>query len=758
MDWEEIINSSKTKSNELIKKLEEMAKSVDALKLFIAMVANLVIRPVDNTPEVAMGNVTAKLELLAYNLYPFFEGTSNTKLTPFHTNECLSILDELFVSQTWVNQGTKVKETRNVADYIAGTVKGYTEIVRGSAYPEQTTIEINEIQGEFENWFANKIGIGPKKATDVLLAISKVQEIAVENFMVKVREKAQIYGGLWDVVRKKQNSGEPLSSSDFELIRTFKNKNHTMFFGALDAINAFAPEFLPVGINDLAFINPPPTPEEWQALINLIGLTAERRGNLNNPLDVRQYPLFMSPDKKAIWADISHGQDILWEKFEEAAKQDQTFFQKYQKHKATWLDNKTVEYLSRIFPAGNIYQTLLYPDPEKPKGAQTELDAAIKWGHFLILIEVKAKQFRIESQLGDAARLRTDIKNNVENAFEQGRRASRYISETSNPEFIEKNSGRKMVIDKNGIKRIYYLTVSQHYLAGLMTQLSQLYNMNLFMDRDYPFSTSIADLDIISNFCEGPDIFLHYIERRLLIHKHQTFLQAHETDLFGSYLDCRLDPEKIFGKENERITHVWVASGQERFDEYMQYKRGYLQKPPDIKLNLPDEIREILHELRNRPDDAAKYIAFALLDLSDKYLYGLANTLKELRKMKLTPGKFRRFICQSDDTVFSIVASLDIPQPLLEQRTFEVTTIEKYRRKAVKSIGIGIMILDNTRPFDCIVWAESPWEYDAELEEKIKEDDPPIFQISGRKLPGRNDPCFCGSGKKFKKCCLSKVS
>ena len=21
-------------------------------------------------------------------------------------------------------------------------------------------------------------------------------------------------------------------------------------------------------------------------------------------------------------------------------------------------------------------------------------------------------------------------------------------------------------------------------------------------------------------------------------------------------------------------------------------------------------------------------------------------------------------------------------------------------------------------------------------------------------LPGRNDPCYCGSGKKFKKCCL----
>ena len=28
-------------------------------------------------------------------------------------------------------------------------------------------------------------------------------------------------------------------------------------------------------------------------------------------------------------------------------------------------------------------------------------------------------------------------------------------------------------------------------------------------------------------------------------------------------------------------------------------------------------------------------------------------------------------------------------------------------------------------------------------------------RIKPRKLPGRNEPCFCGSGKKFKKCCLA---
>jgi preprotein translocase subunit SecA len=29
----------------------------------------------------------------------------------------------------------------------------------------------------------------------------------------------------------------------------------------------------------------------------------------------------------------------------------------------------------------------------------------------------------------------------------------------------------------------------------------------------------------------------------------------------------------------------------------------------------------------------------------------------------------------------------------------------------------------------------------------------PVEPISGQDQPGRNDPCPCGSGKKYKKCC-----
>ncbi len=31
--------------------------------------------------------------------------------------------------------------------------------------------------------------------------------------------------------------------------------------------------------------------------------------------------------------------------------------------------------------------------------------------------------------------------------------------------------------------------------------------------------------------------------------------------------------------------------------------------------------------------------------------------------------------------------------------------------------------------------------------------DAPVEQAKGASAPGRNDPCPCGSGKKYKKCC-----
>jgi len=45
---------------------------------------------------------------------------------------------------------------------------------------------------------------------------------------------------------------------------------------------------------------------------------------------------------------------------------------------------------------------------------------------------------------------------------------------------------------------------------------------------------------------------------------------------------------------------------------------------------------------------------------------------------------------------------------------------------------------------------------DIEAEEKLIEDTDKVEPIKADQTAGRNDPCPCGSGKKYKKCCWGK--
>ena len=58
------------------------------------------------------------------------------------------------------------------------------------------------------------------------------------------------------------------------------------------------------------------------------------------------------------------------------------------------------------------------------------------------------------------------------------------------------------------------------------------------------------------------------------------------------------------------------------------------------------------------------------------------------------------------------------------------------------------------------LFAENRWSVVIEVDEERAEDLSDLELLQNKpettmlnKLPGRNDPCSCGSGKKFKKCC-----
>ena len=255
-------------------------------------------------------------------------------------------------------------------------------------------------------------------------------------------------------------------------------------------------------------------------------------------------------------------------------------------------------------------------------------------------MEAKAKQFRLESQIGDVRGLRHDLKANIEDAFGQARRAAKYIHIAASPVFEESSSGRKLTVQKDQVIRTYLITVSLHHLAGLATRLSQLQDLGLFRDGEFPFSISVADLETIAQFCDSPDVFLHYVEKRLMTQHENINILADELDMFGAYLQTRLQPSRLWDKDGIKPTAMVLSGYSQQFDDWAGFQRGDRSNPPNISLEIPGEIKDVLTELRERDDYAARWIAFALLDLSDRMLAVIAKGFADLKTTQFTPGCF----------------------------------------------------------------------------------------------------------------------
>lgn len=739
--------------NGAIQRINELAGSVDAARLFVAAFGYLAaFAPEGSVSEMAHGNVPAKIETLAYYLYPFFGVSGNTAITPNQIKDCLESLDQLIhmrlMEPVFVDQA---HGQNRAAGSIATRARLEAEVVRGSAYPEQTDEEISGIQGHSDNWFARAVGISPTRAKELLWAIGRRQVDAINDAEPQIRAVAESARKRWLDIKKKPSSQR--SEDESRALQVFENAKDARDFEFLMTFNSVIPQVLSVGPTELSGIEPLPTAEEWDALINLIGLTTANRARMSSPVDVRERPLFVLDNKRVVLADISHGLDTLWNAFEQAATGDQSFFDRYQKRKADWLEDRVVAHLSKIFPSHCIYQNLTYPDPAKNDGSSTELDTAVLWGPFLVLVEAKASRFRLQSQLKDIDKLGLDLKANIADAFQQARRAARYIDSVANPVFTEPSSGRRLEVNKDGLRRTYLITVSQHLLAGLATKLSLLENLGLFLDHEYPLSISIADLDTVVQFCDGPDVFLHYVEKRLSTQRESLDIEADELDLLGAYLQTRLQPTRLWERDGERPQEVMLVGYSAQFDDWYSYKRGDLSTPPEISLKIPRAIKDILAQLRKRNDDGARWIAFSLLDYSDQVLELLARSIADVKTAEFTPGMFRTMKRKEGDTVVVVVASRDLPRERLQERTILRAKIEKYRLKSQRCIAFGVMADDSSQVFDCAIWSDEPWQYDAAMEE-IVDHEPPFMQAPGTKKLGRNEHCSCGSGLKYKRCCL----
>jgi hypothetical protein len=206
--------------------------------------------------------------------------------------------------------------------------------------------------------------------------------------------------------------------------------------------------------------------------------------------------------------------------------------------------------------------------------------------------------------------------------------------------------------------------------------------------------------------------------------------------------------------ESDEVPDAVTFSGfSARFDKY--YGVFGPPKTDPIKLNIPNGIKNILAELRSRAEEpSSRHLAFLLLNMSSQILQAINDGFETIRKENPKPGMFKRITLNANGIAISVIASRNLPEKLLHDRTQFRALAEKYRLKANVGVAFGIE-LDSPEVFQSMFYAEGKWEVDPSMEQLLV-DEPSSF-FKKKSLPGRNDPCFCNSGKKFKKCCLNTI-
>lgn len=172
----------------------------------------------------------------------------------------------------------------------------------------------------------------------------------------------------------------------------------------------------------------------------------------------------------------------------------------------------------------------------------------------------------------------------------------------------------------------------------------------------------------------------------------------------------------------------------------------------------------IVEEIEARPEPATIDLGFLLLTLGGDTVRDTNRAINRLAALARTDGKLHDLTLgfKAGETGLT-VHCCDDPVSIAVPRLGRYCERRKYKEKANRWFGLCMSPRGPSVRFG--VSLTDPWVQSDAMDQATREMRAPmpvatalgsLFEgKGGRKKVGRNAPCPCGSGRKYKKCCLS---
>jgi hypothetical protein len=386
----------------------------------------------------------------------------------------------------------------------------------------------------------------------------------------------------------------------------------------------------------------------------------------------------------------------------------------------------------------------------------SDIDVLVVWGNRVIIVQAKSKRLTLESRKGNDQVIRNDFKMAVQVAYDQGATCAKCLIDKDYRLVVP--DGREVVLPDD-IKEIYiFCVVSDHYPA-LSFQTRQFLKTESIDRVQAPLVMDVFAVDAMTEMLQSPLQFLSYVNRRA--NYAEQLMASQELTILGYHLTKNLWVQPDV--DMMQLCDDFSAG----LDIAMAVRRAGLQgaATPDGVLTRFEKttVGRVVKEIEARPDPATIDLGFLLLAMSEQAVTEMSRAVDKLAARTRADGKVHDVTFAFKDGPGITFHCTDEPVSVAGPRLESYCTLRKYKEKATEWFGLCMTSTGPDVRFG--VSLVFPWIQDEKMDEKTKDmkEPVPIDQAlqalmmgrnRARKI-GRNDPCPCGSGRKYKKCCLN---
>ena len=430
---------------------------------------------------------------------------------------------------------------------------------------------------------------------------------------------------------------------------------------------------------------------------------------------------------------------------------DKSYCQKASYNRGLFVETFLTNRLRCIFGTKRVFQNV---DIYKGKDRFAEIDVLVLYGSFAIVIQAKSKRLTIEARKGNDLQLKSDFKKAIHDAYDQAHRCSSAILD-KDYKFVL-STGDELIIPEK-ISSIFPVCIVADHFPALAFQARQFLKVEKQETIQRPIITDVFFVDVLTEMLETPLQFLNYLVLRAKF----------DEKLFNSQelVNLGYHPNHNLWFEDQ---NTFVTLGEDftsSLDIAMTARRASTpgeRTPKGILTRFAGSpIGELINQIEAAATPELVGLGMIFLQMGPETVKHINIGLIQLVRLAGKDGNHHDFSIPTGSTNSGFTVHINaLSDGIARERLSVHCQLKKYQTKADN--WYGLLIEPNTGLIRSALVLDETWKYNKDLERSLQSwPQKPMVPLNVISKPikkqktGRNDICPCGSGKKYKKCCLS---